>query len=99
MSLRRARFFLVGALPFLSSSSSSKALLLPFALRTLPWLWLVAAATCEDVINLEEARRAEAMARVTGRACWREMVFPETAISFFPMMENKPTQSQQLMVD
>lgn len=80
MSLRRARFFFfLGGLAFFLSSS--KALLLLFALRTLPWLGE------EDVINNLEARRAEARARVTGRA-WRGTVFPETAISFI-MMETK----------
>lgn len=78
ISLRTARF--LGALAFFSS----KAVLLLFALRTRPWFCVVA-ATSEDVISLEEARRAEARARVTGRP-WIGIEFPETAFSF-PMIE------------
>ena len=74
ISLRTAR--LLGALAFLSS----EAVLLLFALKTLPWLLIsvVATAPSEDVVRLEEAR---ARARVIGRG-WRGMVFPETAFSF-----------------
>lgn len=80
MSLRTAR--LLGAL--LATFLSSEAVLLLFALRTFPGLISVVATTSEDVIRLEEARKADARARVMGRE-WGGMVFPETAFSF-PMV-------------
>lgn len=85
MSLRTAAR-LLGAL--LATFLSSEAVLLLFALRTLPWLIsaVVAATSAEDVVmRLEEARKADARARVMGREWGGMVVFPETAFSF-PMV-------------